>query len=51
MGLTNDADRLGREMQVRRAAQKAAAAAAVQAQKQFMDKQKRHEENKRQGMI
>jgi hypothetical protein len=51
MGLYNDADRLGREVQAKLDAQKTAKAVAKRAQQQALRQQKRHEEDKKQGMI
>ena len=51
MGLYNDADRLGRELELKRQAEAAIKEAEERARKEALEEVKRHEENKAQGMI
>jgi len=51
MGILDDADKLGKQVQQKRAADKAAKAAAQKAAQEMAAKQKQHEEDKREGMI
>jgi len=51
MSLLDDADAMGREVQMKREARERAKEAAEQAKKDVVRQEKQHEEDKREGMI
>lgn len=51
MGLTEDSDKLGKQMHDKREAAKRTKATAEAAAKKQITKQKQHEQDKREGMI